>query len=303
MGDALTELRTLCEALDRTDGTANVKLDLSLVNDMEYYNGLVLQGYLAGLPRAVLRGGRYDPLAEQFRPGARAIGFALYLDELDRLADAPAETGETVMLNVALPKGRLGDKVYDLLAGVGYGCPENYNDTRKLVVENPAAGIRYFLVKPSDVAIYVEHGAADIGIVGKDILAESGADVYELLDTGLGKCRMCVAGPKDFTEDQSRALRVATKFVNIAKAYYAAQGRDIDIIKLNGSIELAPILGLSDVIVDIVETGTTLKENNLKVLTEFMPISARFIANRASYQFKHREISTLLKKLTEVTDQ
>ena len=303
MGDALTELRTLCEALEGTDGTVNVKLDLSLVNDMEYYNGLVLQGYLAGLPRAVLRGGRYDPLAEQFRPGARAIGFALYLDELDRLADVPAETDGKVMLNVALPKGRLGDKVYDLLAGVGYGCPENYNDTRKLVVENREAGIRYFLVKPSDVAIYVEHGAADIGIVGKDILAESGADVYELLDTGLGKCRMCVAGPKDFAEDQSRALRVATKFVNIAKAYYAAQGRDIDIIKLNGSIELAPILGLSDVIVDIVETGTTLKENDLKVLTEFMPISARFIANRASYQFKHREISTLLGKLAEVTDQ
>ena len=270
---------------------------------MEYYNGLVLQGYLAGLPRAVLRGGQYDPLAEQFRPGARAIGFALYLDELDRLSDVPAEEqAGPVMLNVALPKGRLGDKVYDLLAGVGYGCPENYADTRKLVVENPKAGIRYFLVKPSDVAIYVEHGAADIGIVGKDILAESGADVYELLDTGLGKCRMCVAGPKNFREDQSRALRVATKFVNIAKRYYAAQGRDIDIIQLNGSIELAPILGLSDVIVDIVETGTTLRENDLKVLTEFMPISARFIANRASYQFKRREIETLLGKLKEVTE-
>jgi ATP phosphoribosyltransferase regulatory subunit len=301
MGAALTELRTLCGTLARQGQTAHMKLDLSLVNDMEYYNGLVLQGYLAGLPRAVLKGGRYDPLAAQFRPGARAVGFALYLDEMDRMTDAaPAE--EQVMLNVALPKGRLGDKVYNLLAGVGYGCPENYNDTRKLVVENPAAGIRYFLVKPSDVAIYVEHGAADIGIVGKDILAESGADVYELLDTGLGRCRMCVAGPKDFADDPSRSLRVATKFVNIAKAYYAAQGRDIDIIKLNGSIELAPILGLSDVIVDIVETGTTLKENNLKVLTEFMPISARFIANRASYQFKHREIETLLGKLAEVTE-
>jgi ATP phosphoribosyltransferase len=301
MGAALSELRTLCETLARQGQTDNLKLDLSLVNDMEYYNGLVLQGYLAGMPRAVLKGGRYDPLAEQFRPGARAVGFALYLDELDRLTDEPAADGGRVMLNVALPKGRLGDKVYNLLAGVGYGCPENYNDTRKLVVENPDAGIRYFLVKPSDVAIYVEHGAADIGIVGKDILAESGADVYELLDTGLGKCRMCVAGPGDFREDQSRALRVATKFVNIAKAYYAAQGRDIDIIKLNGSIELAPLLGLSDVIVDIVETGTTLKENNLKVLTEFMPISARFIANRAGYQFKRREIDTLLEKLTEVT--
>ena len=300
MGSALAELRTLCAALESQGQTGNLKLDLSLVNDMEYYNGLVFQGYLAGSPRAVLRGGQYDPLAEQFRPGARAIGYGLYLSELDR--PVQPENGGTVMLNVALPKGRLGDKVYDLLSGVGYGCPESYSDTRKLVVENPAAGIRYFLVKPSDVAIYVEHGAADIGIVGKDILAESGADVYELLDTGLGKCRMCVAGPKDFAEDQSRALRVATKFVNIAKRYYAAQGRDIDIIKLNGSIELAPILGLSDVIVDIVETGTTLRENDLKVLTEFMPISARFIANRASYQFKRPQIDKLLRRLTEVTE-
>ena len=298
MGTALAELRELCEALAIRGEAENLRLDLSLVNDMEYYNGLVLQGYLEGLPRAVLKGGRYDPLAAQFRPGGRAVGFALYLNELDR--PASPET-ERAMLSVALPKGRLGDKVYDLLAGAGYGCPENYNDTRKLVVENPQAGIRYFLVKPSDVAIYVEHGAADIGIVGKDILEESGADVYELLDTGLGKCRMCVAGPEDFADDPGRPLRVATKFVRIAKSYYAAQGRDIDIIKLNGSIELAPLLGLSDVIVDIVETGTTLRENRLQVLTEFMPISARFIANRASYQFKRREIDTLLEKLTEVT--
>ena len=297
MGAALAELRTLCAALESQG--QSLRLDLSLVNDMEYYNGLVLQGYVAGLPRAVLKGGRYDPLAEQFRSGAKAVGFALYLDELERLSGPLGE--ERTMLNIALPKGRLGDKVYSLLAGVGYGCPEDYNESRKLVVENPAAGIRYFLVKPSDVAIYVEHGAADIGIVGKDILEESGADVYELLDTGLGKCRMCVAGPEDFTDDPGRTLRVATKFVNIAKSYYAAQGRDIDIIKLNGSIELAPLLGLSDVIVDIVETGTTLRENHLKVLRPFMPISARFVANRASFQFKRREIETLLGKLTEVT--
>ena len=300
MGAALAELRTLCEQLG--EQAEQVTLDLSLVNDMDYYNGLVLQGYLAGLPRAVLKGGRYDPLAEQFRKGAKAIGYALYLDELARMDGEEPAREEKVMLNVALPKGRLGDKVYNLLSGVGYGCPENYNETRKLVVENPEAGIRYFLVKPSDVAIYVEHGAADIGIVGKDILEESGADVYELLDTGLGKCHMCVAGRKEFEDDPARTLRVATKFVNIAKDYYASQGRDIDIIKLNGSIELAPLLGLSDVIVDIVETGTTLKENNLAVLTKFMPISARFIANRASYQFKQNEIETLLKKLTEVTE-
>ncbi len=298
MGAALAELRALCGTLK--DRGQNIRLNLSLVNDMDYYNGLVVQGYIAGLPRAVLKGGRYDPLTEQFRPGAKAVGFALYLNELDRLGAVPGEE-EKSMLNVALPKGRLGDKVYGLLAGVGYGCPEDYNESRKLVVENPAAGIRYFLVKPSDVAIYVEHGAADIGIVGKDILEESAADVCELLDTGLGRCRMCVAGPEGFQDDPGRSLRVATKFVNIAKAYYAAQGRDIDIIKLNGSIELAPILGLSDVIVDIVETGTTLKENHLEVLTEFMPISARFIANRASLQFKRREIEALLQKLTEVT--
>ena len=303
MGGALAELRTVCGALEARGQTESLRLDLALVNDMDYYNGLVLQGYLLRVPGAVLKGGRYDPLAAQFRPGARAIGFALYLDELDNLDASPVRADGREMLSVALPKGRLGDKVYDLLSGVGCGCPEGYADSRRLVVENPAAGIRYFLVKPSDVAIYVERGAADIGIVGKDILTESGADVYELLDTGLGRCRMCVAGPKDFTDDPGRTLRVATKFVNIAKDYYAGLGRDIDVIKLNGSIELAPILGLSDVIVDIVETGTTLRENDLKVITEFMPISARLIANRASYLFKRARIDALVQKLAEVTEQ
>ncbi|CUN47957.1 ATP phosphoribosyltransferase [Faecalibacterium prausnitzii] len=299
------ELRALAEPLEAAGGS--IRLDLSLAGEMEYYNGLVFQGYLRGLPRPLLKGGRYDRLMQKFTPGADAIGFAVYLDELDRLS-APLppvqqQKTEKTMLNVALPKGRLGDKVYDLLARIGYGCTEDYNATRKLVVENPAAGIRYFLVKPSDVAIYVEHGAADVGIVGKDILTEASADVYELLDTGLGKCRMCVAAPADYQDDPSRPVRVATKFVNIAKNYYASMGRDIDIIKLNGSIELAPILGLSDVIVDIVETGTTLRENGLKVVTEFLPISARFIANKASYQFKHKEMDEMLEKLRDTLQE
>ena len=299
MRAAVAELEALAVPLEKAGGV--IRLDMTLAGEMEYYNGLVFQGYLKALPRPLLKGGRYDLLMQKFTPGAGAIGFAVYLDELDRLSAPlpPVQKNNTdrVMLNVALPKGRLGDKVYDLLAGIGYGCPEDYNATRKLVVENPEAGIRYFLVKPSDVAIYVEHGAADVGIVGKDILTEASADVYELLDTGLGKCRMCVAAPADYQDDPSRPVRVATKFVNIAKSYYASMGRDIDIIKLNGSIELAPILGLSDVIVDIVETGTTLRENGLKVVTEFMPISARFIANKASYQFKHAEMDTMLEKL------
>ena len=299
MRAAVAELEALAVPLEKAGGV--IRLDMTLAGEMEYYNGLVFQGYLKALPRPLLKGGRYDLLMQKFTPGAGAIGFAVYLDELDRLSAPlpPVQKNSTdrVMLNVALPKGRLGDKVYHLLAGIGYGCPEDYNATRKLVVENPEAGIRYFLVKPSDVAIYVEHGAADVGIVGKDILTEASADVYELLDTGLGKCRMCVAAPADYKDDPSRSVRVATKFVSIAKSYYASMGRDIDIIKLNGSIELAPILGLSDVIVDIVETGTTLRENGLKVVTEFMPISARFIANKASYQFKHAEMDTMLEKL------
>ncbi|MBQ9521984.1 MAG: ATP phosphoribosyltransferase [Oscillospiraceae bacterium] len=298
MREALRELKTLYASLSANpDILRHLRLNLSLVNDLEYYNGLVLQGFLEGIPRPVLRGGRYDPLVSRFHRGAKAVGFALYLDELEQVT----HTGHAGMLSVALPKGRLGDKVYHLLESVGYGSPENYSDTRKLVVENPAAGIRYFLVKPSDVAIYVERGAADVGIVGKDILEEHRPDVYELLDTGLGRCRMCVAGKPDGLDVGERPLRVATKFVRIAKRHFAALGQDIDIIKLHGSIELAPLLGLSDVIVDIVETGTTLKENNLQVLREFMPISARFIANRSAYQFKREAIETLTEKLREVT--
>ena len=158
------------------------------------------------------------------------------------------------MLTIALPKGRLGDKVYDMLAAAGYDCPGYYDKNRKLVFESPENNVRYLLVKPSDVAIYVEHHAADVGIVGKDILLEQGSDVYELLDLKIGKCRMCVAAPEDYVEDKDRTLRVATKYVNVAKEFYGGRNRAIEIIKLNGSIELAPILGLTDVIVDIVET-------------------------------------------------
>ena len=203
------------------------------------------------------------------------------------------------MVNVALPKGRLGDNVYELFAKAGYRCPEIENPGRRLTFENPEAGIRYFWVKPSDVAIYVEKGAADIGVAGKDILLEYSPDVYELLDVGLGKCRMAVAAPKDFRDDPKKTLRVATKFPKIAKKYYSSVGRDIDIIKLNGSIELAPILGLSDVIVDIVETGATLRQNNLEIYETLFDISARLIANKASSRFKRDEITKIKTSLKE----
>ena len=203
------------------------------------------------------------------------------------------------MLNIALPKGRLGEKVYEMFERSGFPCPSIREKSRKLTFENEELGIRFFWVKPSDVAIYVERGAADIGVAGKDILLEYMPNVYELLDLNLGKCRMAVAAPVGFRDDETRTLRVATKFVHIAADYYGALGRDIDIIKLNGSIELAPILNLSDVIVDIVETGATLQENNLEVVETIVPISARLIANKANYQFKRAQIDTIQRALRE----
>ena len=201
------------------------------------------------------------------------------------------------MINVALPKGRLGEKVYAMFEAAGYECPSIKENSRKLIFENPECGIRYFWVKPSDVSIYVERGAADIGVAGKDILLEYAPDVYELLDLNLGKCRMAVAAKKDFHDDNQKTLKVATKFANIASSYYSSICRDIDIIKLNGSIEIAPILGLSDVIVDIVETGTTLKENDLEVIETIVPISARLIANKASFKFKTQEIEKIAQSI------
>ena len=207
------------------------------------------------------------------------------------------------MLNIALPKGRLGDQVLSLFSQIGYDCGGIYENDRRLVLESPENNVRYLLVKPSDVAIYVEYGAADIGVVGKDILLDGNPDVYELLDLGIGKCRICVAGPEDYVEDRESVLRVATKFTTVAKDYYSSKNREIEIIKLNGSIELAPILGLTDVIVDIVESGRTLKENHLKVLETIVPISARLIANRASYLFHNEEICGICEKLREVLPQ
>ncbi len=203
------------------------------------------------------------------------------------------------MLNVALPKGRLGERVYNMFEAGGFPCPSIRENNRKLIFENPECGVRYFWVKPSDVAIYVERGAADIGVAGKDILLEYEPDVYELLDLDTGKCRMAVAAKEDFRDDPERTLRVATKFTNIASNYYASIGRDIDIIHLNGSIELAPILGLSDVIVDIVETGTTLRENHLEVVETIVDISARLIANKAGFKFKNEPIEQIVKSISE----
>ena len=195
------------------------------------------------------------------------------------------------MISVALPKGRLGEKVYARFKAAGYPCPAIEEENRKLIFENPEAGVRYFWVKPSDVAIYVERGAADVGVAGKDILLEYGPDVYELADK------------KDFRDRTDRVLRVATKFPRIAGRYYASMSRDIDIIHLNGSIEIAPILGLSDVIVDIVETGKTLLENDLEPKATIVPISARLIANKVGYKFRHEQIVELCRRVEALSEK
>ena len=262
--------------------------------------GTIMKGYINGIPSPVLSGGQYDPLMEKMHRRSRAIGFAVYINLLERVAGEQKDDG---YLNVALPKGRLGDKVYGLFTGAGFGSPQYSENSRKLFFDNDEKRIRYFWVKPSDVSKYVERGAADIGVAGADILREYSPEVDELQDLHLGVCRMVVAGPRDFEDDSTKTLRIATKFTNIANKYYQSRGRNIDIIKLHGSIEIAPLLGLSDVIVDIVETGTTLKENNLRVLEEVMPISARLIANRSACKFKGEQIEALKNKLAELVEE
>lgn len=296
--ESIDALESVSIALEQNGFGDAVNIDFSVINDMNYYNGIVFKGFIDGVPSGVLSGGQYDKLMKKMGRSLSGIGFAVYLDMVERVESSDEKSVEKQILNIALPKGRLGEKVYGMFADAGYECPSILENSRKLIFENPEKGVRYFWVKPSDVAIYVERGAADIGVAGKDILLEYEPDVYELQDLRTGNCKMAVAAPADFKDDSQRILRVATKFENIARNYYSSLGRDIDIIHLNGSIEIAPIVGLSDVIVDIVETGTTLKENNLCVYETVVPISARLIANKSSFKFKREIIDDIVNSIS-----
>ena len=207
-------------------------------------------------------------------------------------------------LTFALAKGRLAKQTLGLLEQVGITCEEMKDpDTRKLLFVNENLKVKFFLAKASDVPTYVEYGAADIGVVGKDTILEEGRNLYEVMDLNLGKCRMCVCGPASAKEllKKNEIIRVATKYPNIAKDYFHSQkNQTVEIVKLNGSVELAPIVGLSEVIVDIVETGTTLRENGLEVLEEICPLSARIVINQVSLKMEHQRIRTLLNDLNEL---
>ena len=207
-------------------------------------------------------------------------------------------------ITIALAKGRLAKNALDIFEHIGITCDEMKDEkTRKLIFTNEELGIRFFLAKPSDVPTYVEYGAADIGIVGKDTILEEGRNIYEVLDLGFGKCRMCICGPENAKEllNHHELIRVATKYPRIAKDYfYNKKHQTVEIIKLNGSIELAPIVGLSEVICDIVETGSTLRENGLSVLEEVCPLSARMVVNQVSMKMENERITKLISDLKTV---
>ena len=207
-------------------------------------------------------------------------------------------------ITFALAKGRLANKAMDMLGEMGIFCEEMKDkDTRKLIFVNEELGLRFFLAKANDVPTYVEYGAADIGIVGLDTILEEGRQLYEVCDLNIGKCRMCVAGPEKMREllGSGKLIRVATKYPNIAKNYfYNVKHQTVEIIKLNGSIELAPIVGLSEVIVDIVETGSTLRENGLVVLEEIVPLSARMVVNQVSMKMESERINSIIMGMREV---
>lgn len=290
------ETAGLIRILETGKRSAMLRVDFSAVADGAYYNDTVFSGFVPGVPEAVLSGGRYDNLMDKLSRRSRAVGFAVYTD---RLARTPLAAAAEDTLSIALPKGRLGEEVYSLFEKAGYGCGTLNPDSRALILENPERRVRFFWVKPSDVAVYVERGAADLGVTGEDIIMEYRPDVYELLDLNVGKCTLAVAAPDGWQDSRGATLRVATKFPSAARSYFRSRGRDIDIIRLNGSIELAPLLGLSDVIVDIVQTGTTLKENSMSVVEKIAPLSARLTANKASFRFKSESVNALVAALVE----
>lgn len=303
---ALKRLIDIYEILVKEDLHKYIIFDLGLLNKYNYYSGVLFRAYTYGYGDAVIKGGRYDNLVKEFGKDVPAIGFGVSLDDLmvaKQECKSNVENDNDKYLTFALTKGRLADKTLALLEKTGITCEEMKDkDTRKLIFVNEELKLKFFLAKGPDVPTYVEHGVADIGVVGKDTIMEENRKVFEVLDLGFGKCRMCVCGPESAKEilKTRNMIKIATKYPRIAKAYFNdVKHQTVDIIKLNGSIELAPIVGLSEVIVDIVETGSTLRENGLGVLEEVVPLSARMIVNPMSMRMQSQRINELISKIKE----
>ena len=305
--ERLLELDSVLKKLGVDD---YITYDLSMLSKYNYYTGVIFRAYTYGIGEPVVKGGRYDNLLSYYGMDAPATGFCVVIDDLlSALSrqDSDKQISEKRYLTFALGKGRLASKTMELLEQMGITCREMKDkDTRKLIFVNEEHKLKFFLAKGPDVPTYVEYGAADIGVVGKDTILEENRDVFEVLDLDFGKCRMCVCGPKSAKEllQSKDRIRVATKYPLIAKEYfYNVKHQTVDIIKLNGSVELGPIVGLSDVIVDIVETGSTLKENGLEVLEEIMPLSARMIVNPVSMQMDSARIKDLIARLKPLCEE
>ena len=307
---AVSILEDIYEGLKGCGCEKYVSFDLGMLSKYDYYTGIIFRVYTFGSGEAIVKGGRYDKLLSHFGRKLPAVGFAIVIDQLmlalNRKQEAAEIQGsdENRYLTFALCKGRLAKKTMELFEKIGIHMEEMKDpDTRKLIFVNEDLKLRFFLAKGPDIPTYVEYGAADIGVVGSDVILEESRKMYEVLDLGFGKCRMCVCGPESAREklESQELIRVATKYPNIAKDYfYDKKHQTVEIIKLNGSIELAPLVGLSEVIVDIVETGSTLKENGLKVLEEIRPLSARMVVNRVSMEMERACISKLIREIREV---
>ena len=301
---AIDRLKSLYGVLRDKNLDQYITFDLGLLSKYNYYTGIIFKAYTYGMGDAIAKGGRYDNLLGYFGKNAPAIGFVIIVDDLLTALNQKSVQKEDRYLTFALGKGRLANKTMELLGQMGIHCEEMLDkDTRKLIFVNEELKLKFFLAKGPDVPTYVEYGAADIGVVGEDTIVEEDRRVFEVLDLGFGKCRMCVCGPasaKDLLTHRER-IRVATKYPLIAKDYfYNKKHQTVDIIKLNGSVELGPIVELSDVIVDIVETGSTLRENGLEVLEEVMPLSARMIVNPVSMQMESKRIKDIIMKLKDL---
>ena len=297
MRSSVENLRNIRNYLDKD---FSLSADMGLVNRLEYYSGMLFKIYLKDTGVIVGSGGRYDKLMSRFGKNISAAGFGLNIDTLyESLQNANSNYN---CITIALGKGRLADITIEKLAASGIIFPEYNKQSRKLIFDDSTGHFRIIFVKAVDVGIYVEKGACDIGIIGKDTLLESGSDVFEILDLGYGKCSFAIAAPEGFRYDTGKKLTVATKYPNIATSYFARFGRSIEIIKINGSVELAPLVGLSDVIADIVETGTTLRENGLTVVEKIADISARLIVNRAALKTKETAVSEIIDTMKKTVD-
>lgn len=301
---AIENLIAVYDILRENGLESHIAIDLSMVPNLDYYTGIIIKGFTKGVGFPVCSGGRYDNLTAKFGRKLPATGVAM---GLERIMTAIAEKQNNEVksseyITVALAKGRLAELSVEIFEKLGFDVAELKTKTRKLIFTDEKNKFKFILVKASDVPIYVEYGAADIGIVGKDTLLESGKDIYEVLDLGFGKCRMAVAGPASMKGrlDGRNIMRVASKYPHIARDYFhRVKGQTVDIIKLSGSVELGPLVGLSEVIVDIVESGKTLIENGLEVLEDVCELSARLVVNRVSVKLHRERIMNLIQQIKE----